>query len=77
MLGHVNGVRLVGNVTDHAGRRGWELTLSMPSYGTQSYIVDPSSGSLLEGRVKMPGQAQTWATYVSAGPASSAPAATE
>jgi len=77
MLGHVPGVRLVGNVTDHEGRHGWQLKLSMPSYGTQSYIVDPDSGTLLESRVQMPGEVATWATYLSAGPASSAPAATE
>ena len=68
---------LVGSVADHTGRHGWELTLSMPAYGTQSYIVDPESGSLLESRVRFPGEPLTWATYLSAGPATSAPAATE
>jgi hypothetical protein len=76
-LGRVPGVRLVGSVADHTGRHGWELTLSMPAYGTQSYIVDPESGSLLESRVRFPGEPLTWATYLSAGPATSAPAATE
>jgi len=77
LLGRVPGVRLAGDVTDHQGRHGWELTLSNPTYGTQSYIVDPETGSLLEGRVRLAGAKPTWATYLSAGPASTAPAATE
>lgn len=76
LLGKVGGVRLVGGVTDHQGRPGWELRLSSPTYGTQSYIVDPGSGRLLESRVRLPGQVPTWTTYLSAGPAGTAPAAT-
>lgn len=73
-LASLPAVKLVGRATDSLGRQGWKLSISDPSVGTASYIVDTSTGQLLE-------QSQTSATsrepdvitLVTAGPSQTAP----
>jgi hypothetical protein len=59
----IHGVRVTGHVTDAAGRTGTALT-----YGDETYVIDPGNGQLLAGTE--PGWS---ATYLSQGPADSAP----
>jgi hypothetical protein len=49
VLANQHGSRLLGNVTDHSGRRGEGIVLgSSTSESTSEIVVDPDSGSLLE-----------------------------
>ena len=73
----VPGVRLVGTVTDSAGRSGIAV-----ERGDQRYVLDPSDGRLLEesqgadGPVaEAPGGAGWTGTYLEQGPAETAPVA--
>lgn len=77
-LAHVPGVKLQGQQRDQLGRTGWRLTLSsdVSGYGSQSILVDTSTGRLLESSDWVTGQAPNVSTIVSEGPATSAPAAT-
>ena len=62
----IPGVRLVGDVTDGAGRAGVAVERN-----DQRYVLDPSTGRLLEE------SESTWSTtYLEQGPADSAPAVT-
>ena len=74
-LATVSGVRLDGRATDSQGRQGWKLSISMKQFGTQSYIVDPTSGVILESLVQFPQDKQPSSiiTLISAGPATTAP----
>lgn len=74
VLAALPGVTLQGRAKDSLGRTGWLLTLSLPGWGTQSVLIDPESGKVLEvnGSVRA-GGAITATTVVSAGPAETAP----
>jgi hypothetical protein len=61
----IPGITLVGEVTDHAGRAG----VAVERHGTR-YVLDPSDGRLLE-----EGSGDWQSTYLSQGPADSAPKA--
>lgn len=72
----IAGVELDGKVTDSLGRTGWAVSLSSVGQGTQTYVVDPTSGALLESRGHAEGAsaADGWVeTFVESGPADSAP----
>lgn len=79
MLEKVPGVTLVGQRTDHAGRTGWEISISDPTQGTLTYIIDTTNGMLLEagGSPKAAPGTETYQTFLSAGPAYSAPSVLE
>lgn len=67
MAARVPGVRLVGPVTDSIGRPGVAV-----QRGEQRYVLDPSTGRLLEESTSL--GAQSWrSTYLEQGPADSAP----
>ena len=67
-------VRLDGQVKDRLGRIGWQISYGEAGYGTESYIIDPVSGQILQGSAMLPGQKEPGVgTYVSAGPATTAP----
>lgn len=72
----IDGVELDGKVTDSLGRAGWAVSLTLVGQGSQTYIVDPANGALLESRGHAEGvsPADGWVeTLVEAGPADSAP----
>lgn len=72
----IKGVELDGEVTDALGRTGWAVSLRGIGQGTQTYIVDPTNGSLLETRGHAEGRrpADGWIeTFVESGPTKSAP----
>lgn len=74
-LATVSGVHLDGRATDSQGRQGWKLSISMPAYGTQAYVVDPDTGAILESIVQFPQDTSPSSiiTLISAGPASTVP----
>lgn len=75
-VAHIAGVKLDGKVTDAIGRKGWAVSLTTPGQGTQTYVVDPTTGALLESRGHAEGASSEdgWTvTLVEAGPADSAP----
>lgn len=59
--------------SDSIGRSGWSVSLSVPGEGRVTYLVDPSSGQLLEARHFPAGQSSWSVTYLERGPADSAP----
>lgn len=72
----IKGVELDGEVTDSLGRTGWAVSLRGVGQGTQTYIVDPTTGALLETRGHAEGRSadEGWVeTFVESGPADSAP----
>ena len=75
----IPGVQLVGQATDHAGRTGWEISFSDPADGTMTFIIDTTTGMLLEsgGSVKASNGAKTYETYLSAEPTTTAPSVLE
>lgn len=76
-LEKVPGVRLDGQATDALGRAGWRITLDSPGYGTQSYLIDTTTGMLLESSTQLSNEKTPYKeTFVSAGPAETAPAPT-
>jgi hypothetical protein len=74
-LASVPGVTLEGRQKDELGRTGWRLTLNsgLSGYGSQSVLVDTSTGSLLESRDWVTGHTPNVSTIVSAGPDESVP----
>lgn len=74
-LASVSGATTSGKVVDATGREGWNLTYAAKGYGTQRFIVDPESGAILQGETEMRGTTYR-VTYLSAGPATSAPKVT-
>lgn len=63
---------------DHAGRRGWTVSMSLPAEGSITYLVDPVSGQLLEARYKPSGGRPPWTvTFLERGPAEVAPPLTD
>lgn len=76
-LATVQGVRLDGRAKDALGRTGWKLSLDIAGYGRASYIVDTTTGQLLESSVWIAGTGTKEpgvTTLVSAGPSATAPA---
>ncbi len=71
-LGALTGVTSSGKVEDAAGRSGWNLTFKLEGHGSQRYVVDPSTGAILQSEVEV-GSAIHRVTYLEAGPATSAP----
>lgn len=75
-LATVQGVRLDGSAKDALGRTGWKLSLDVAGYGHASYLVDTTSGQLLESSVWIAGSGQkdpSITTLVSAGASTTAP----
>lgn len=76
VLAAVPGTRLEP-ARDATGRRGWAVSLTLPEEGSVTYVVDPSSGQLLEARHAPDGGLDPWrVTYLERGPADAAPALT-
>lgn len=75
----IPGARLVGQATDHAGRTGWEISYSDPTDGTMTFIIDTTTGMLLEsgGSLRASGGVETHETYLSAEPTTTAPSVVE
>lgn len=74
----IDGVELDGRVTDSIGRPGWAVSLTSDGF-TTTYIVDPTSGALLEARWRPEGPEPAdpaGQTFVESGPAASAPSPT-
>lgn len=72
----IKGVELDGKATDSLGRAGWAVSLSGLGQGTQTYIVDPTDGALLETRGHAEGRSfeEGWIeTFVESVPTESAP----
>lgn len=69
----LTGITTSGKVTDALGRDGWDLTMSADGYGSQRFVVDPSTGALLQWETA--GRGVTYRqTYLAAGPAETVPA---
>jgi hypothetical protein len=64
----LKGVRNDGKLTDHAGRTGYGITLD-----NMTYIVDPSTGQILESRLVTKGAPSYRITYLSQVPTNTAP----
>lgn len=74
-LATLTGLTTSGRSTDTIGREGWNLTLTLPGYGSQRFIVDPDAGAILQAEVDSRGSTFR-VTYLEAGPADAAPTAT-
>lgn len=75
-LAEVPGVELDGRATDALGRTGWRLTWTSRIWGSESMIIDTTTGMPLEQSDKAPGaRTANVTTIVSAGPSEAAPAA--
>lgn len=74
-LAKLTGVTTSGKATDEIGRSGWDLTMTVDGYGTRRFIVDPSSGAILQSESEMRGTTYR-ATYLKAGPSQTAPTPT-
>ncbi|MET0821401.1 MAG: CU044_5270 family protein [Aeromicrobium sp.] len=69
----LTGITTSGKVTDALGRDGWDLTMSADGYGSQRFVVDPSTGAILQWETA--GRGVTYRmTYLEAGPAETVPA---
>ncbi|MBP2389605.1 CU044_5270 family protein [Aeromicrobium fastidiosum] len=69
----LTGVTTTGKVTDAIGRTGWDLTIRDKDYGSQRFVVDPSTGAILQSETV--GRGVTYRqTYLEAGPAETVPA---
>jgi hypothetical protein len=71
-LATLTGVTTTGRATDAVGRGGWNLTLTVEGYGSQRFIVDPSTGAILQRESALRGTTYR-ITYLEAGPAETAP----
>lgn len=71
-LATLTGVTTTGKVTDASGREGWNLTFALKDHGSQRFIVDPTTGAILQAEVENAGSTYR-VTYLEAGPTSSAP----
>lgn len=68
----LTGVTTTGKVTDAIGRTGWDLTIAAEGFGSQRFVVDPSTGAILQSETA--GRGTTYRiTYIEAGPAETAP----
>jgi hypothetical protein len=76
-LERVPGVRLDGRAKDRLGREGWKVSLAVPGYGRNSYLVDTTTGGILEESGSRPDGSTYTATVVYEGPAQSAPTPTD
>lgn len=65
----LKGVKNDGEVTDAKGRTGYGITL-----GAMTYVVEPSSGRILESRMKLEDGLTYRMTYLSQGPTDAKPA---
>jgi hypothetical protein len=74
-LATLTGVTTTGKVTDASGREGWNLTFTLKGHGSQRFIVDPSTGAILQAEVESQGSTYR-ITYLEAGPAETAPTPT-
>lgn len=69
----LTGITTSGKVTDALGRDGWDLTMSAEGYGSQRFVVDPSTGAILQWETADRGVTYRQ-TYLEAGPAETVPA---
>lgn len=75
-LAEVPGVTFHGPDTDALGRTGWRLTWTSRAWGSESIIIDTTTGMPLEHSDQAPGvKTANVTTIVSVGPAADAPAA--
>jgi hypothetical protein len=68
----LTGVTTTGEVSDAVGRKGWNLTITAEGYGTQRFVVDPSTGAILQSE-SVSRDVTYRMTYLEAGPAETAP----
>lgn len=71
-LATVTGVTTSGKATDLLGRKGWNLTFKVAGHGSQRFIVDPTTGAILQAEHERRGSTYR-VTYFKAGPADSVP----
>lgn len=74
-LATLTGVTTTGKVADATGRQGWNLTLAIKGHGSQRFIVDPTTGAILQAEIESHGSTYR-VTYIEAGPSETAPTPT-